>query len=88
MLVILQVTSFKRDMKRISRGRFDLPKLDVVVKKLAKHERLEAKYSDHLLTGNWRGHRECHLAPDWLLIYRVEGNILKLIRTGSHSELF
>ncbi len=88
MLVILQVTSFKRDMKRISKGRFDLSKLNAIVMKLAKQERLEAKYSDHLLTGNWRGHRECHLAPDWLLIYRVEGNILKLIRTGSHSELF
>lgn len=88
MLVILQVTSFKSDMKRISRGRFDLSKLDAIVIKLAKQERLEAKYSDHLLTGNWRGHRECHIAPDWLLIYRVEGSILKLIRTGSHSELF
>ncbi len=56
--------------------------------KLAKKEKLDVRYSDHALTGNWKGHRECHIAPDWLLIYRIKDNDLLLIRTGSHSELF
>ncbi len=88
MLRILEVKSFKRDMKRLKRGNFDFSKLSVIILKLAKKEKLEAKYSDHLLTGNWKGHRECHIAPDWLLIYKIKDNDLLLIRTGSHSELF
>ena len=88
MLRILEVTSFKRDMKRLKRGRFDFSKLSTIILKLAKKEKLEAKYSDHALTGNWKGHRECHIAPNWLLIYKIKDNDLLLIRTGSHSELF
>ncbi len=75
-------------MKRLRRGRFDLSKLESVVVKLANGEKLEAKYSDHILTGNWKGYRECHISPDWLLIYCVKGDVLLLTRTGSHSELF
>jgi mRNA interferase YafQ len=88
MLRILEVKSFKRDIKRLKRGSFDLSKLSTIILKLAKKEKLEARYSDHLLTGNWKGHRECHIAPDWLLIYKIKDNDLLLIRTGSHSELF
>lgn len=88
MLRILEVKSFKRDMKRLKRGNFDLSKLSTIILKLAKKEKLEARYSDHLLTGNWKGHRECHIAPDWLLIYKIKDNDLLLTRTGSHSELF
>lgn len=88
MLGILQSNSFKRDLKRLKRGNFDFAKLHEVILKLVRQEKLEAKYQDHLLIGNWKGYRECHIAPNWLLIYRVEGNILQLARTGSHSELF
>ena len=49
---------------------------------------LPKKYKDHSLIGNWRGHRECHIKPDWLLIYRIQEQELNLERTGSHSELF
>lgn len=62
--------------------------LDAVIKKLSKGEKLEAKYRDHRLFGPWKKHRECHIRPDWLLIYRIENDILCLERTGSHSELF
>jgi mRNA interferase YafQ len=57
---------------------------------LAAREELLPKYRDHDLSGNWSGHRECHVQPDWLLVYRIEGNdlILILARTGSHSDLF
>lgn len=88
MLRILEVNKFKRDLRRLQRGNFDLSKLNILVLKIANQEKLEAKYSDHLLTGNWKGCRECHISPDWLLIYRVENNLLQLMRTGSHSELF
>ena len=88
MLRILEVNSFKRDMKRLRRARADFTKLSIVVAKLANQEKLEAKYSDHVLTGNWKGYRECHIKPDWLLIYCIKDDVLLLTRTGSHSELF
>ena len=75
-------------MKRLQRQRKDLSKLEYVVAVLVSAEPLDEQYRDHVLVGNWRGFRECHIQPDWLLIYRVEGNELQLARTGSHSELF
>jgi len=65
-----------------------LSKLRVVIEKLLDQQTLESKYKDHQLTGNWKGHRDCHIGPDWLLIYQVTDNALILERTGSHSELF
>ena len=64
--------------------------LKSVVKKLADGEKLDEKHRDHALTGNWKNYRECHIQPDWLLVYRYEKDILilTLARTGSHSELF
>lgn len=58
--------------------------------KLAGGEQLPEKNKDHALTGNWTGHRECHIQPDWLLVYRIENDllILTLARTGTHSDLF
>ena len=79
--------AFKRDIKRIKRTH-DLSKLQNVIRILALGESLPAKHQDHTLTGNWKGYRDCHIMPDWLLIYRIEENILHLARTGSHSELF
>ena len=64
--------------------------LKEVITLLAMGETLPEKYKDHALTGNWSEHRECHIQPDWLLIYRIEDDVLVLTlsRTGSHSDLF
>lgn len=87
-LQIRQSTQFRRDIKRLGRQSADLSLLEAVIKTLVAEEPLDEKQRDHLLTGNWRGHKECHIRPDWLLIYRIVGDELQLVRTGSHSELF
>jgi mRNA interferase YafQ len=87
-LTIRQATRFRRDVKRLRRQGVDLAKLQAVVVTLAAQEPVDEQYRDHALVGNWRGFRECHIQPDWLLIYRVEGEELQLARTGSHAELF
>jgi len=87
-LNIYYTTQFKRDYKRIKKQNKALDKLRVVINKLAAGKRLEPKYKDHQLLGNWKGHRDCHVEPDWILIYRTEDDKLFLERTGSHSELF
>lgn len=87
----LQFTSqFKKDLKLAKKQNKDLGKLFEVIDILANGETLDAKYKDHSLTGNYRGTRECHVEPDWLLIYEIRGDvlILMLYRLGSHSELF
>lgn len=70
-LRIRQSTKFRRDIKRLSKQGFDLSKLETVVKVLVAEEPLAEKYRDHPLTGNWVGYRDCHIQPDWLLIYRI-----------------
>ena len=87
----LQFTSqFKKDLKLSKKQNNDLGKLFEVIDILANGETLDAKYKDHSLTGNYRGTRECHVEPDWLLIYEIRGDVLVLMlyRLGSHSELF
>ena len=81
-------TQFKKDYKRIKRQNKNPQKLNDLVKLLLTDHILDQKYRDHPLTGNWKGHRDCHIDPDWLLIYRKTANNLYLERTGSHSELF
>ena len=83
-------SAFKKDYKRIKRRGLDLSKLHRAVELLANGEPLPESMRDHALTGNWDQHRECHLAPDWLLIYQIYENvlILELTRTGSHADLF
>jgi len=68
----------------------DLDELDIVIEQLQRQKTLPKRYQDHPLTGNWQGYRECHLAPDWLLIYKImaSDSCLRLARTGSHAELF
>ena len=83
-------TQFKREYKlAMKRGR-DIQLLDDVIELLADGKQLEEKYRDHPLSGRWEGSRECHILPDWLLIYRLNEGILTLTlpRTGSHSDLF
>ena len=87
----LQFTSqFKKDLKLAKKQNKDLGKLFEVIDILSNGETLDAKYKDHSLTGNYRGTRECHVEPDWLLIYEIRGDVLVLMlyRLGSHSELF
>lgn len=64
--------------------------LDDIIRKLSNGEELSKKNSDHALTGNWIGYRECHIQPDWLLVYRIKNDllVLTLSRTGTHSDLF
>ena len=81
-------TQFKKDYKRIKKQNKDLDKLRAVIEKLVAGQLLESKYKDHQLSGNWKGHRDCHIEPDWILIYRITVYDLYLERTGSHSELF
>ncbi len=81
-------SQFKKDYKRISKQNKDVSKLRTVIEKLVAGKILEPKYKDHQLSGNWKGHRDCHIEPDWILIYRITSDDLYLERTGSHSELF
>jgi mRNA interferase YafQ len=87
-LNILYTTQFKRDYKRIKKQNKNLLKLKEVIENLVSGKKLDDKYRDHQLTGRWSGHRDCHIEPDWLLIYMIKGDDLHLERTGSHSELF
>ena len=81
---------FKKDLKLAKKQGKNLDKLYTVINKLANDETLERKYKDHNLSGNYKNCRECHIEPDWLLIYEIIEDVLVLIlyRTGSHSELF
>jgi mRNA interferase YafQ len=87
-LTIRQSTRFRKDVKRLQRRGADLSRLRQIIAALAAGETLDERCRDHVLVGNWRGFRECHIQPNWLLIYRVEGEELQLARTGSHAELF
>jgi mRNA interferase YafQ len=91
MRTIKQTKQFKRDLKRETKGRHraELAKEFVnIIEALAKDEPLAEKHHDHALSGNWEDHRDCHLKPDLVLIYRKsDSDMLQLIRLGSHSEL-
>jgi len=88
MKAISRTSQFKRDVKRMQRQGKDLEKLKRVLESLVQGEGLAPKYRDHVLVGQYKGTRECHLEPDWLLIYELAESELVLIRTGSHSDLF
>lgn len=81
---------FQKDLNRVKRRGYDMKLISEVIKTLARGERLSAKYRDHELTGNFAGCRECHITPDWLLVYEIDRGklILYLTRTGTHSDLF
>jgi len=81
-------TQFKKDYKRIKKQNKKLSKLRTVIEKLSSGRLLEPSYHDHPLSGNWKDHRDCHIEPDWILIYRIISEDLYLERTGSHSDLF
>ena len=81
---------FKNDLKLAKKQNKNIDKLFIVIEKLANQEKLDDKYRDHSLIGEYKGLRECHIEPDWLLIYYIENNTLTLVlaRLGSHSDLF
>ena len=87
---VRHTAAFKRDYKRAITRNLTIARLQAVVEKLRNGEELPAANRDHALSGRWANHRECHIAPDWLLIYQIHENILilELTRTGSHSDLF
>lgn len=90
MLKIRVHRTFKKDLKRIERRGYDLTLLKVVVNLLAEKKSLPGKYKNHWLTGDYKGYQECHITPDWLLVYQIKNDelILVLSRTGTHSDLF
>ncbi len=88
MLTPVRSTQFKRDVKRAKKRGKDLSKLRTLLSLLIERKPLPASYFDHPLKGNWKGYRDVHIEPDWLLLYRVVGNELHLARTGSQADLF
>ena len=88
--IVKPTTQFKKDFKLAMKRSMKIELLEEVIAMLAMGETLPDKHKDHALTGNWVGHRECHILPDWLLIYRIEDEVLvlTLARTGTHSDLF
>lgn len=87
---VMPSNQFKKDLKLAAKRGYKIELLTEVIKKLASGEVLEPKYKDHQLSGNFGFYRECHIQPDWLLIYQIDGEqlILLLSRTGTHSDLF
>jgi len=87
-LNLIYTSQFKKDSKRVSKQGKDLTKLEFIIETLLSNKILEPKFKDHSLSGKWKNHRDCHIEPDWLLIYQITTNSLILERTGSHSDLF
>lgn len=88
MYKIFRTNQFEKDIKILKKRAKNFDKLKLIIKKLASDIKLNPRHRDHKLVGNWQGSRECHIEPDWLLIYRIHNNTLELIRTGSHADLF
>lgn len=87
---IVWTTQFKKDYKLALKRHLNIDLLDDIIRALSRDETLPEKNKDHALSGDWAGHRECHIQKDWLLVYRIEDDVLvlTLTRTGTHSNLF
>ena len=88
MLTLVRSSRFKRDIRRARARGKDLSKLRELLASLREREPRSARHRDHPLRGICKGYREAHIEPDWLVIYRVKGDELHLVRTGTHSDLF
>lgn len=88
MLEVRYSTKFKKDFKTCVKRHWQMGKLQQIIDTLRIPATLPPKNTDHNLTGNYAGYRECHIEPDWLLVYRQQGNELYLYRTGTHADLF
>lgn len=88
-LAVVTTSRFEKDYKRAGRNpQWPIAELQTIVHTLAACESLTVRHQDHNLGGDYRDCRECHIRPDWLLVYRIDGDALHLLRTGSHSDLF
>ena len=85
---VIRTSQFKRDVKLAEKRGKDMARLRQVLLLLIEEKPLPERYRDHSLGGNWKGHRDLHIEPDWLLIYQIDGNDLYLARTGSHADIF
>ncbi len=85
---VSQTTQFARDIKKMRKRGKDLGKLEAVVRQLAAGIPLDPKHRDHPLVGEWKPSHDCHVEPDWILIYTADNESLRLERTGTHSDLF
>lgn len=88
MLNPVRTSGFKADVKRQQRRGKDMTKLKTLITLLVNEQEIPAEYEDHPLQGNWRGYRDAHMEGDWILIYRVDGEDLRLARTGTHQDIF
>lgn len=90
MYKLRSTAKFKRDLKTIKKRGLDLSLLNSVIDKLVRGIPLEDKYRDHALKGEFKGFRECHIQPDWLLLYIIDNGVftLTLMQTGTHADLF
>lgn len=90
MLEVRYTKKFNKDSKLIVKRGYNIQKLKNVILMLQRGEPLPQQYQDHALVGNYVGYRECHIEPDWLLVYKIENDTLTLVllRTGTHSDLF
>ena len=88
MLDVRYSNKFKKDFKTCVKRRYKMDLLQQVIDILRRPDTLPPKNTDHSLAGNYAGYRECHVTPDWLLIYSIDGNELLLYRTGTHADLF
>jgi mRNA interferase YafQ len=87
-LALCTTTAFERDLRRVDKQGKDLDKLEAIVNLLQAQELLPVRCRPHPLRGSWAGHWDCHVEPDWILLYRKTEDALILVRTGSHAELF
>jgi mRNA interferase YafQ len=85
---LVRTAQFRRDVKRVKKRGSDLNKLREILSLLIEGKDLPLRYRDHPLKGDWKGFRDAHIEPDWLLIYRITEDQLELARTGSHADLF
>jgi mRNA interferase YafQ len=88
MLKVKRTTQFEKDLFKVGSRGCNLDRLQEVIIALMNEQKLPARNRDHKLKGNFKDRRECHIAPDWLLVYKIESDTLILERTGSHSDLF
>jgi mRNA interferase YafQ len=87
-LIPARTTAFEKDMARCKARGYDMDVLRVTMGRLINRQPLQRKQRDHGLKGEWAGYRECHLADNWLLVYRIEGDNIYFARTGTHTDLF
>ena len=85
---LFQTTQFSKDVKRMQKRGKDLEKLKIIVRKLVNDDFLDPRRRDHPLSGEWKHGRDCHVEPDWILIYTKTNEYLRLERTGTHGDLF